>query len=272
MSRVLYLLSPCTNPQVPRRCVILVSTELVAITPPRLITSKHAPGRFTPNRVLWFGERDARERDGAGFRARPFSPKETETRARPFFPSCMVPARERAENAATVRAGARAKPNYIRPGFLARQIARQLFLTERARRAVRANFPRFPFFFCITPYSARSPTSPVLLSLPWRDFSSASREESPAHRRSFAVPGRRPLATYLLSHLFLSGLHSSPPSRPVCLMSTQRRKVWLDCDPGRDDLVAILFALHLPQIELIGLSSVSPRFAPSPLPRLLDRP
>ncbi|GAA5832426.1 hypothetical protein JCM3766R1_003069 [Sporobolomyces carnicolor] len=39
-------------------------------------------------------------------------------------------------------------------------------------------------------------------------------------------------------------------------MSTQRRKVWLDCDPGRDDLVAILFALHLPQIELIGLSSV----------------
>ncbi|GAA6020879.1 hypothetical protein JCM11491_000018 [Sporobolomyces phaffii] len=36
----------------------------------------------------------------------------------------------------------------------------------------------------------------------------------------------------------------------------QRRKVWLDCDPGRDDLVAILFALHLPQIELVGLSSV----------------
>lgn len=36
----------------------------------------------------------------------------------------------------------------------------------------------------------------------------------------------------------------------------QRRKVWLDCDPGRDDLVAILLALHSPQIELIGLSSV----------------
>ncbi|GAA5859769.1 hypothetical protein JCM5353_004528 [Sporobolomyces roseus] len=36
----------------------------------------------------------------------------------------------------------------------------------------------------------------------------------------------------------------------------QRRKVWLDCDPGRDDLVAMLFALHLPQIDLVGLSSV----------------
>ena len=28
------------------------------------------------------------------------------------------------------------------------------------------------------------------------------------------------------------------------------------CDPGRDDLVAMLFALHLPQIDLVGLSSV----------------
>ncbi|TNY24642.1 Inosine/uridine-preferring nucleoside hydrolase domain-containing protein [Rhodotorula diobovata] len=36
----------------------------------------------------------------------------------------------------------------------------------------------------------------------------------------------------------------------------KRAKVWLDCDPGRDDLVAILLALHLPEIELLGLSSV----------------
>ncbi|GAA5856742.1 hypothetical protein JCM8547_008818 [Rhodosporidiobolus lusitaniae] len=35
-----------------------------------------------------------------------------------------------------------------------------------------------------------------------------------------------------------------------------RTKIWLDCDPGRDDLIAILFALHLPEIELLGLSSV----------------
>ncbi|GAA5858099.1 hypothetical protein JCM1840_001041 [Sporobolomyces johnsonii] len=35
-----------------------------------------------------------------------------------------------------------------------------------------------------------------------------------------------------------------------------RTKIWLDCDPGRDDLVAMLLALHLPRIELLGLSSV----------------
>ncbi|BGP40298.1 Uridine nucleosidase 1 [Rhodotorula kratochvilovae] len=37
---------------------------------------------------------------------------------------------------------------------------------------------------------------------------------------------------------------------------TKRTKVWLDCDPGRDDLVAILLALHSPGIDLLGLSSV----------------
>lgn len=40
--------------------------------------------------------------------------------------------------------------------------------------------------------------------------------------------------------------------------ATKRTAVWLDCDPGRDDLVAILLALHLPGIELLGLSSVRP--------------
>ncbi|GAA5833486.1 hypothetical protein JCM9279_001540 [Rhodotorula babjevae] len=38
--------------------------------------------------------------------------------------------------------------------------------------------------------------------------------------------------------------------------ATKRTAVWLDCDPGRDDLVAILLALYLPGIELLGLSSV----------------
>jgi len=36
----------------------------------------------------------------------------------------------------------------------------------------------------------------------------------------------------------------------------QRKKVWLDCDPGHDDAIAMLMGLYLPEIELLGVSTV----------------
>ncbi|KXN82993.1 Uridine nucleosidase [Leucoagaricus sp. SymC.cos] len=34
------------------------------------------------------------------------------------------------------------------------------------------------------------------------------------------------------------------------------RNVWLDVDPGHDDAIALLLAVHCPSINLIGVSTV----------------
>ncbi|PWN46830.1 nucleoside hydrolase [Violaceomyces palustris] len=42
-----------------------------------------------------------------------------------------------------------------------------------------------------------------------------------------------------------------PPNQP------ERKAIWLDADPGHDDAIALLIALHHPDLELLGVSTVA---------------
>jgi inosine-uridine nucleoside N-ribohydrolase len=35
------------------------------------------------------------------------------------------------------------------------------------------------------------------------------------------------------------------------------RPIWLDCDPGHDDAVAMLMAIHSTNVQLLGVSTVN---------------
>ena len=38
--------------------------------------------------------------------------------------------------------------------------------------------------------------------------------------------------------------------------TTEKKLIWLDCDPGHDDAMAIILAGHNEKIKLIGISTV----------------
>src|SRR5690606_10427724 len=51
--------------------------------------------------------------------------------------------------------------------------------------------------------------------------------------------------------------HAPQPTRQEHHMSRPRTRVWLDCDTGSDDAIAILSAALHPGLELLGVSCVN---------------
>ena len=38
-------------------------------------------------------------------------------------------------------------------------------------------------------------------------------------------------------------------------MESDKKTIWLDCDPGLDDTFAIIYAAHSPKLNLLGVST-----------------
>lgn len=53
-----------------------------------------------------------------------------------------------------------------------------------------------------------------------------------------------------------SGIRAIEASSPQMERPGRRRAIWLDCDPGHDDAMAIMLAAHSDKVELLGVSTV----------------